>query len=346
MKVTILGTGAYGISLALMFNKNTKDITMWTKFDSEKEMLEKEREHKKVLPGILIPDNINFSNDMKEALEGSELVVIAIPAAFCDDVFNELKNYIKKEQHIVIATKGIEQDTCLFITDVLEKYIKTKNVAVISGPSFAVDIAANVPIGLSLATKNKKTEALLKTYLQNDVLKLRQTNDIIGTEICGSIKNVIAIASGILEGLNMPESTQAMFITESLHDIKELIKALGGDGKTILSFAGFGDLLLTCTSTKSRNFRFGLMIGESRDKKEIQEFIDNTTIEGLYTLKSIYKLLHNKKVDIPIIDLIYDIIFNDVNPNELKKFLIEKVWFFWKYVEKWVFHRIKYFQIK
>lgn len=325
MKVTILGTGAYGISLALMFNKNTKDITMWTKFSNECEMLEKERENKKVLPGVIIPDNIQFSNDMKEAITSAELIVVAIPAAFCDDVFCELKNYITKEQHICIATKGIEQDTCLFITDVLEKYIKTENVAVISGPSFAVDIASNVPIGLTLATKNKITEELLKKYLQNDVLKLRQTSDIIGTEICGSIKNVIAIAAGMLDGLNMPESTQAMFITESLHDIKELIKALGGDGKTILSFAGFGDLLLTCTSTKSRNFRFGLMIGENRDKKEIQEFIDNTTIEGLYTLKSIHKLLHNKKVNIPIIDLIYDIVFNNVSPNELKKFLIEKV---------------------
>ena len=237
MKITILGTGAYGISLALMFNKNTKDITMWTKFPNECEMLEKERENKKVLPGVIIPNNIKFSSNMKEAIDGAELIVIAIPAAFCDNVFDELKNYIKKEQHICIATKGIEQDTCLFITDVLYKYIKTKNVAVISGPSFAIDIASNVPIGLTLATKNKKTEELLKTYLQNDVLKLRQTNDIIGTEICGSIKNVIAIAAGMLDGLNMPESTQAMFITESLHDIKELIKALGGDGKTILSFA-------------------------------------------------------------------------------------------------------------
>ena len=285
MKVTILGTGAYGISLALMFNKNTKNITMWTKFIDELEMLEKKRENKNVLPGVKIPKNIKFTDNMKEAIIDAKLIVIAIPAAFCDDVFSELRHHIKKEQHICIATKGIEQDTCLFITDVLGKYIKTKNVAVISGPSFAVDIASDVPIGLTLATKNKTTEELLKTYLQNDVLKLRNTKDIIGTEICGSIKNVIAIAAGMLQGMNMPESTQAMFITESLHDIKELIKALGGDGKTILSFAGFGDLLLTCTSTKSRNFRFGLMVGQHKKRKEIQDYIDNTTIEGLYTLQ-------------------------------------------------------------
>lgn len=325
MKITILGTGAYGLSLALMFNKNIEDITMWSKFDKEINMLNQKREHEKVLPGIKIPENIKFTSNMKEAITNSTLIIIAIPAAFCDNVFEELKLYIKKDQHICIATKGIEQDTCLFIVDVLNKYIKTKNIAVISGPSFAIDIASNVPIGLSLATKNKTTEKLLKNSLQNEFLKLRTTSDIIGTEICGSIKNVIAIAAGILSGLNMPESTQAMFITESLHDIKELIKALGGDGKTILSFAGFGDLLLTCTSTKSRNFSFGVMIGKNENKDKIKEYINNTTIEGLYTLKSIHKLLHNKKVDIPIIDLIYDIIFNDKDPNEIKKFLIEKI---------------------
>lgn len=324
MKVTILGTGAYGISLALMFNKNNTDITMWTKFIDELEMLEKKRCNKNVLPNVTIPDNIKFTDNMKDAIKDADLVVIAIPAAFCDDVFAELKHHINKEQHICIATKGIEQDTCLFITDVLHKYIKSKNIAVISGPSFAVDIASNVPIGLTLATKSKKTEEILKLYLQNEYLKLRTTDDIIGTEICGSIKNVIAIAAGMLSGLEMPESTQAMFITESLHDIKELIKALGGDGKTILSFAGFGDLLLTCTSTKSRNFRFGLMLGQKKSRKQIQEFIDNTTIEGLYTLKSIYKLLHNKKANIPIIDLIYDIVFNEIDPETLTTFLIEK----------------------
>ena len=177
---------------------------------------------------------------------------------------------------------------------------------------------------ISSNIKNKQTIKVCKKALENRNLKLRENNDIIGTEICGSIKNVIAIASGMIDGMGLPESTQAMFITESLHDIKELIKALGGDGKTILSFAGFGDLLLTCTSTKSRNFRFGKLIGEKKSKEEINEFINSTTIEGLYTLKSIHKLIKNKKVDIPIIDLIYDIVFNDENPDEIKRFLIKK----------------------
>lgn len=324
MKVTILGSGAYGIALALMFNENKCDITLWEKFEEHAKQLRETRINDRVLPNVLIPKNIKIMSDLEESIKNSELIVIAIPAGFVDEVAAELSKYIKKGQHICIATKGIEQDTCLFIDDVVQKYIKTKNIAAISGPSFAVDIASHVPIGLTLATKNKKTAALIHQGLENKTLKLRDTDDLVGTEICGSIKNVIAIAAGMIDGMGLPESTQAMLITESLHDIKELIKALGGDGKTILSFAGFGDLLLTCTSTKSRNFSFGRLIGSGTSKDEIDNYINNTTIEGLYTLKSIHKLIKNKKVDIPIIDLIHDIVFYDKDPNEIKRFLIEK----------------------
>lgn len=324
MKVTILGSGAYGIALALMFNENKCDITLWEKFEEHAKQLRETRINDRVLPNVLIPKNIKIMSDLEESIKNSELIVIAIPAGFVDEVASELSKYIKKGQHICIATKGIEQDTCLFIDDVVQKYIKTKNIAAISGPSFAVDIANHVPIGLTLATKNKKTAALIHQGLENKTLKLRDTDDLVGTEICGSIKNVIAIAAGMIDGMGLPESTQAMLITESLHDIKELIKALGGDGKTILSFAGFGDLLLTCTSTKSRNFSFGRLIGSGTSKDEIDNYINNTTIEGLYTLKSIHKLIKNKKVDIPIIDLIHDIVFYDKDPNEIKRFLIEK----------------------
>lgn len=324
MKICILGTGAYGLSLSLMFNENIRDITMWTKFETEKEEIVNTRMNSKVLPNIVIPKNITITCNMQEAVRNANLIVIAVPAGYVDDVCIELKEYYKKKQHICIASKGIERDTCLFVENVLTKHIKTNKLAVISGGAFAVDIVKKVPIGLSLATKNKQTDKLLKNTLQNDFLKLRSTKDILGIEVCGSIKNVIAIASGILSGLGYPESTQCMFITESLHDIKNLIKALGGNKRTILSFAGFGDLLLTCTSYKSRNFTFGKMIGEKTNKEQLDEYMNNTTIEGLYTLKSIYKLIKNKNVDMPIIDLIYDIIYNDKSPNELAHFLRDK----------------------
>ena len=147
------------------------------------------------------------------------------------------------------------------------------------------------------------------------------TNDVIGTCICGAVKNVIAIASGIINGLGYPISTQAMLITQSLHDIKELINKLGGTGSTILSFAGFGDIILTCTSEKSRNYTLGKMIGSRVGDKELNDYISTTTIEGLTALRSIHNIINDKNIDIPMINLIYDIVYNKTNPDSLTELL-------------------------
>lgn len=322
MKIGILGTGAYGMALASIFDYNKCNVMMWTNSKEELELLVKNKKSDKI--DYDIPSSIVISNDMKAVIESSDIIVIAVPAKFVGSVCQQFKDYYKSNQVICIASKGIEQNTCLFLYDVVRNSIKTSNIAVISGGTFAVDMIKKVPVGLSLATKNNYTKNIILNAMQNDYVKLRPTKDIIGTEICGSIKNVIAIASGMIDGMGYPESTSTMFITESLHDIKELIRALGGDSKTILSFAGFGDLLLTCTSVKSRNYTLGRIIGENRPREEIDNYIENTTIEGLYTLKSIKKLLRNKKIKMPIINLIYDIIVDKKEPEVLVKFLIEK----------------------
>lgn len=324
MKVTILGTGAYGLALASMAHVNNCDITMWSKNEIEIEELNTKHSNERVLPGVIMPNDITYTTNLKKAVHKADLIIYAVPAGAVDSVSKDLAKYYKN-QPICIASKGIEQETCLFVNDVLQKYINTEKVAVISGPSFAIDIVKKVPIGLSLASTNQETIDAVTNAIHNNYLKLRVTDDIIGIEICGSVKNIIAIASGMIDGMKLPESTQAMFITESLHDIKEIIRALGGNPKTILSYAGFGDLLLTATSIKSRNFRFGRMIGEHQPKELIDNFKNNTTIEGLYTLKSIYKLLDNNKVDIPIINLIYEIVFNDEKPDSITEFLANKI---------------------
>lgn len=323
MKVGILGTGAYGISLAMILRENNHEVKMWTKFDEEANYLSQKRVSPN-LKNIIIDEKIEITTNFKKTVKGVDLILIAVPASVVDDVSKKLKKYLKKNQHICIASKGIEQDTCLFVHDVLKQYIDTENVGVISGPTFAIDVAAKVPVGLSLGSTNEETITIIKRALQNDHVKLRETDDILGIEICGSIKNVIAIANGMLDGMGLPISTQAMMITESLNDIKELIDALGGKKTTILSFAGFGDLLLTCTSVKSRNFTFGQLLGRKAPKDEIERYMETTTIEGLYTLKSIHQLLRNKEVNMPIIDLIYNIIYNGNEPDDLITFLIEK----------------------
>ena len=324
MKVGILGTGAYGLALSSIMHDNKCDITMYTRFEEEKEKLEHERCNKEKLPDYNIPKDIKFTTDLETCIKDKNLIVCAIPAAFIDELAQQIAPYIKPNDKILIATKGIEQDTGLFIHQIFSKYVKTKNIAVISGPSFAVDIITKMPIGLSLASKNKQTTKVVKKALANDYTKLRESSDLIGTEVCGAIKNVIALSSGMLEGLGANESTKAMLLTEATHDMVEILRAFRAKGRTITSFAGLGDLILTCTSVKSRNYTFGKMLGQKVSKEEIDKYLKETTVEGYYTLVSIYKLLRDKNVNIPIIDLIYDIAVKGDNPEKLLTFLVEK----------------------
>ena len=322
MKITVLGAGAYGCALAQILNENKNNVYIWTPFEEEANLIIEKRETPK-LPNIKINKNINITTNLEKALENTSLIIIAIPTAFLSNSIKKVKPYYKNTP-VCIATKGIEQNTNLFVYDVVKNILNTEKLAVISGPSFAIDIAKGSPVGLTLACQDKETIEITTKALSNNHFKLRKSYDIIGTEICGSVKNIIAIASGILNGLGMPESTAAMLITESLHDIKALIKGLGGDGSTVLSYAGFGDLLLTATSSKSRNYSFGKLIGSKAPKEEIESYIKNTTIEGLYTLKSVSELVKNKDVDIPIINLMEKIIYENKKPEELINFLIKK----------------------
>ena len=322
MKVAILGCGAYGLALASVLVKNKVDVSMWSYKEEEKDSLVKSRKSDK-LKDYKIPKCINFSTDMKDVISDKDLIVIAVPTFSFESTVIELKKYISKNQPVLIATKGIQQDTCLFLHDVFKKYCKNK-IAVISGPSFAVDIVKEVPIGLSLATKYNSVDIVVRKCFENELTKFRRTNDIIGVEVCGSIKNVMAIASGMLEGMNASPSTKALFLTESMNDIKELLFALGGKKKTILSFAGFGDILMTSTSPSSRNFSFGRLIGEGKSKQVINNYLKKTTVEGMYTLQSIHKLVRKRNVKMPIINLIYDIINGKKEKEEILKFLIRK----------------------
>lgn len=322
MKVAILGCGAYGLALASILVKNKVVVTMWSYSNEEKEILTKSRKSNK-LENYKIPECINFSTDMNEVVKDCNLIVIAVPTFSFESTVIKLKECIDKKQSVLIATKGIQQDTCLFLHDVFKKHCKNK-IAVISGPSFAVDIIHEVPIGLSLATKHNSVDLLVRKCFENELTKFRRTNDIIGVEVCGSIKNVMAIASGMLEGMNAAPSTKALFLTESMNDIKELLFALGGKKKTILSFAGFGDILMTSTSPSSRNFSFGCLIGKGKSKQVIDNYLKENTVEGMYTLQSIHKLVKKKNVKIPIINLIYDIINGTKEKEKILSFLINK----------------------
>ncbi len=323
MKVGLFGCGAYGMALSSILTDNGCEVTMWTKFDWEREQLQNTRQNEKLIPNFKLSDTIKLTTSVEKCIRDKDLLIIAIPAAFVDDLAVEMKPYIKNN-HILIATKGIEQDTGLFINQIIESHLSTKNVGVISGPSFAIDLVSKMPAGLTLASKKKKTRELAKQALQNRYIKLRESTDVIGVEICGSIKNVIALSAGMLEGMKANESTKAMLITEAMRDMEEILFAFGAKKRTVDTYAGIGDLLLTCTSTKSRNYSFGKILGEKSSPEVVKDYLSKTTVEGFYTLESIYKLLKHKRVSIPIIDLIYDIAVEGLDPEALLTFLVEK----------------------
>lgn len=316
MKVGILGAGAYAIALADIIISNNHKVTIWSKFEEEINYLRKNRVIKN-FNDYVIPNDIMFTNDLKTVMN-NDLIIFAVPGDFINDTSLSIKHLVYN-QHFCIASKGMAKDKTLF--QIVKDNINTNNIGVISGPTFAVDIVKKVPIGISIASLNNDTTQIINKALKCDRVGVDINNDIIGISICGSIKNVIAIGNGIINGLNLPISTQSLFITKTINEIKEIIKFYGGDENTVISLAGIGDLILTCTSNKSRNFSLGLMIGKKESKELIEGYIKNTTIEGITALRQIEDIILCKKINIPIINCIYNIIYNDDNIDNLIKII-------------------------
>lgn len=308
MNITILGCGAYGLALSTMFKENNCNITMWSKIKEEVINLKDKY------------TNINFTNNLEESISNTDLLVMAIPIEYLENTTIELKKYYNN-QDILIASKGISQNNNLFATEILNKYINISNIGVISGGTFAIDMMNKKVMGLTLATTSNVIKEKVKKSLENKYLDIEIIDDLIGVQICGSIKNVMAIGCGILNGLNYPESTNCLFLTKAIYEIKDLIIKLNGNKDTIISYAGLDDIIMTCSSTKSRNYTLGQMIGNNINKEEIDNYIKTTTIEGLYTSKSIYNLCKEKNITSPIINILYDILYNNKDAITIIKYL-------------------------
>ena len=319
MNIGIIGCGAYGIALGKIFNENKNSVTMWTKFEKERDALLVTRENKKTFAGVKIDDEIKITSNLEEVTLNKDIVVIATPAICFDEIALSLKDYITN-QVVVIATKGLDEKQGLFLNDVWCKYHSVDNLCVIAGGSFAIDIVSGSPIGLTIASLNKNSRLKVREAMENNHFKFQETTDIYGVEVCSSIKNVLAIASGILDGLGLNESTKCMFLTKSLNDVSVLIKNFGGFKDTILTYAGFGDILLTCTSVKSRNYSYGQTLA-TKDIEKIKHYEENNTIEGKNALNALYKICLERNMDIGILSVLYKIVFEENNVNLLLDFL-------------------------
>lgn len=319
MNILILGAGAYGLALAnILIDKNK--VTVYSVIEKEINDLKQTYKNEKLFPNIELSKKINFTNDINNAIKNIDLIIIAIPTNYIEDTIQLLKNKISNNAKICIASKGINDDTNKFAYDIVEYTLKTKNISILSGPSFAIDTIKKETIILTLAGNNLNE---VKDIFPSDYIKIETTNDIIGVELSGTLKNIFAIACGILEGINASESTKASFLTNVISETKNLIVEFGGNQDTIFCSSGIGDIILTCSSKKSRNFTLGYLIGQNTDKNKIDEYLNKTTVEGLDALLSIKKLLVEQNINNELINLIHDIVNNHTEPNSLLKYIVK-----------------------
>jgi len=306
MNILTIGAGAYGLALSTILNEKN-EVTVYSSIEKEIDELKKTYKKETMFPNIELPKTIKFTNKIEEKYD---LIILALPTNIIEQELEKIKQNIK-DIPVIITSKGIHKNKLPY--EIVKEILNPKELYVILGPSFAKDVIEKQTISLTLAPKK------IPDIFNKEYVKIETTEDILGVELCGIIKNIFAIAAGILEGLNVSESTKAAFLTKIINETKQIIKKLGGNENTIFLSCGIGDILLTCTSKNSRNFKLGYIIGQEKNKKEIDDYINSTTIEGLKSLTEISEDLKKEK----IIKLIHNIIYNGKNPKELIKYISE-----------------------
>lgn len=306
--ISILGAGSWGTALALLLNNNGHKVTIWSILPDEISQLKAERENKRCLPGVHIPEEIEFTDDAKEAVRGKDVLVMAVASPYVRSTARHVKDLVTDGQIIVNVAKGIEEETLFTLTQVMEDEIPNANVAVLSGPSHAEEVGRGMPTICVAGAKDKKTAEYLQNIFMSEVFRVYISPDIIGIELGGALKNVIALAAGIADGIGYGDNTKAALITRGIYEISKLGIAMGGRPETFTGLTGIGDLIVTCASMHSRNRRAGILIGQGRTYEEAMKEV-NMVVEGVYAAKAARKLSRKYKVDLPIVEKVNEVLF-------------------------------------
>ena len=316
-KISVIGSGGWGIALAILLHENGHNLTIWSFDKKEVEELKETRQNKAKLPNILIPNDIEVTNDLKEAVDNKDILVLAVPSKAIRSVSKSLKDIIKDNQIIVNVAKGLEEDTLKTMTDIIEEELKEKNpqVAVLSGPSHAEEVGKGIPTTCVVSAHNKELTLYLQNIFMNPSFRVYTSPDMIGVEIGGALKNVIALAAGIADGLNYGDNTKAALITRGIKEISTLGVAMGGEQSTFYGLTGLGDLIVTCASMHSRNRRAGILLGQGKTLDEAIKEV-NMVVEGVYSAKSALMAAKKYNVEIPIIEQVNAVLFENKNPAE------------------------------
>lgn len=310
MKVSILGAGGWGVALAVLLYNNGNDVIMWSKLEDEVKLLNEKREHIIGLPGVMIPEEITITSDLNSAVKDRDIIVLATASKYTRETAHSLSGLINKGQIIVNVSKGIEDNTLMTLSQVIESEIPQADVAVLSGPSHAEEVGKGLPTTCVAGAHSVETAKIIQNAFMSKVFRVYTSTDMTGIELGGALKNVIALAAGMADGIGYGDNTKAALITRGMAEIKRLGIAMGGNNETFSGLSGIGDLIVTCASMHSRNRRAGILMGRGKSMEEAMKEV-NTVVEGVYSAKAALKLAKKYNVSMPIIEKVNEVLFDN-----------------------------------
>lgn len=322
--VGIIGAGAWGIAIAKLLENNGHKIKIWSALDKEIDMLNEHRELIDKLPGVKLSDTALFTNDLEFALSDNDFLVLAVASPFTRATAKKMAPYIKEGQIIVNVAKGIEEDTLMTLSEVVEEEIPQAIFCVLSGPSHAEEVAHGIPTIIVVGSKNQDTAKFLQEAFMSDVFRVYISSDVKSIELGAALKNVVALAAGIADGLGYGDNTKAALITRGIAEISRLGIVMGGRIETFYGLTGIGDLIVTCASMHSRNRRAGILIGQGKTYEEAMAEVKQV-VEGVYAAKAGLKLAKKYNVSMPIISEVNNILFNNADAaSSVKKLMVRE----------------------
>ena len=304
----MIGAGSWGIALTWLLTNNGHQVTVWSALEDEIKMLCEKREHTSKLPGVLLPESVSFTTELEKAVVGMELLVLAVPSPFVRSTAHQLKDIAEEGQIIVNVAKGIEEKTLMTLSEVIEEEIPQAQVAVLSGPSHAEEVGKGVPTTIVAGAKTKKAAEKIQNIFMSPVFRVYTSPDVLGIELGAALKNVVALAAGIADGLGYGDNTKAALITRGITEISRLGMAMGGRRETFFGLSGIGDLIVTCASMHSRNRRAGILIGQGHAMEEAMEEV-KMVVEGVYSARAAVGLAEKYQVSLPIIEQVNQVLF-------------------------------------
>ena len=312
MKIAVIGAGSWGTTLAILLGEKGFDVKLWARRKKLANEIETKKENVQYLPGIRIPDTVITEHSLKNVLENSEMIITAIPSEFLRHAIKDVKPYFRN-QIIVSVTKGLEHHTCKRMSQVIEEELGRAKIAVLSGPNHAEEVSIKMPTASVIAGRDKKICNIVSETFATPYFKVYQLIDVVGVETCGALKNISAIATGVVDGLGFGDNAKASIITLGLMEMNNFGRHFGAKRGTVYGLAGVGDLIATCMSRHSRNRFFGQQLAKNKSIDEIKKGMHGMIAEGIPTTKAVHEYSRQHRIEMPLTQQAYEVLFENKN---------------------------------